>query len=306
MTQFFYAAFGLVFRSAFPVHALEPRRLPASQRWDVDIRLGDVPSPRRPVAIDEMFVEISADAAVLEIPESGVFRIAAGSVMEVRPWPGATADQTEAYLLGTCVAVLLYQRRLLPLLANCVVRGNAAFAVCGDSGAGKSTLAADFSRAGLPLLTDDLLAIEQTTQGLKAHAGIPRMKLWRDALHAFGQTSDGLRPVSWMEDKFEIPLSQLASGSFSVGAIYWLRLAENGETAIERLEGAQAVAVIVQNIYRRQFADMAGESRVYFETAARLAQQVPVFAFSRPAGFEHFEASAAALVRHMDAMTEPP
>lgn len=302
MEPFFYTAFGLIFRSAFPIHALEPRRLDGAGRWDVDIRLCDVPAPANGVPLREMRVEISDRDGVFEIPESGTFRIRDGATIDVLPWPGATADEVEAYLLGTCMGTLLYQRRLFPLHANAVVCDGMAFAVCGDSGAGKSTLAAFFARAGLPLLTDDLLAVAAGESGVLVHSGIPRVKLWQDAIEALGHSAEGLRPVSWMEGKFESPLNQLASGVFPLRAIYNLGLAGDGETTVERLQGLSAMTVVLQNIYRRELADMAGQSKTYFEAATRLGQQVPVFSFRRPAGFDHFEASSAVLVSHMKSL----
>ena len=49
----------------------------------------------------------------------------------------------------------------------------------GCSGAGKSTLAYSLMKCGWQLMSDDLIAI---TNDLEVLPGIPRIKLWQDAL----------------------------------------------------------------------------------------------------------------------------
>ncbi len=60
-----------------------------------------------------------------------------------------------------------------------------AIAVAGATGAGKSTLAAWFSRQGLALIGDDVIALKPAEGGMVALPGPPRVRLWREALATF-------------------------------------------------------------------------------------------------------------------------
>lgn len=82
-----------------------------------------------------------------------------GKRIVVCPQPGADEKKVRLFILGTCMAVIMMQRGILPLHGSAVVIDGWAYAFVGHSGAGKSTLSAALASRGYPLLTDDVVAL---------------------------------------------------------------------------------------------------------------------------------------------------
>lgn len=63
-----------------------------------------------------------------------------------------------------------------------------AVAVAAPTGTGKTTLALELIRRGWPLLTDDVLPLEASAEGVVAHAGTPHMNV---AVDSWGELAEG-------------------------------------------------------------------------------------------------------------------
>src|SRR5258708_39789946 len=99
------------------------------------------------------------------------------------------------------MGAIFHQRGLLPLHANAIEVGGQAVAFVGPSGAGKSTLAAYFRDRGYRVLCDDVWVVSFGSDGEPlAWPGVPRVKLWGDALAAFCPRVGDLEPVFGGED----------------------------------------------------------------------------------------------------------
>jgi hypothetical protein len=199
------------------------------------------------------------------------------------------------------MGAVLHQRGLLPLHCNAFDCGGTAVLLCGDSGAGKSTLAAWFEARGYPLLTDDVCAVTFGPPGAPlAHPGIPRLRLWDDALEMMGRGGTPGRPVPWADGKFELKMkTSRARDALHIAAIYHLCEAEpEGDFAITPLRGLAAVDAITSNIYRRRIGDIVGRAPLYLQDAARLAKDPPIFRIERRWGMEKIISEAAIIEKH--------
>lgn len=298
----FYQVFGLTLRSALRLPSLAPAEIAPSEAFDVDIRLGLLAEPIEPLIYMDMRVERRADGILLDIDESGRFLASDGRQIIVQPDPAAAPSEVHTYLLGSALGCILHQRGLLPLHANAVELDGKAYAFAGDSGAGKSTLAAHFQDRGFRLLSDDICLIDVDAAGrLVAWPGIPRLKLWLDALEAAGRSSEGLKTVAWTDDKFEIPLAAYARGGpFELAAIYHLREADDERPAgIFPLTGLDAVNLVTANTYRRRLIDVAGMTAPYLQRTLAIVRGARLFTVNRRWGYDHFETEAARIEGHM-------
>lgn len=295
-----YHAFGLKIASALPLPELHPGNGPA----EVNIAFARFPpgtsEPERP------WVELAGDAVVLRF-EGIRFEVRGGSSIAITA-PAGTADRdVRIWLLGTVAAALLHQRGYLAIHANAVrLPGGQAAAFAGESGAGKSTLAAWMEAAGHEVLTDDLCAIRGIDGGAPSvFEGIPRMKLWRDSLAAFGRSSDGLDKVAWDLDKFHVPLRRAPSeGSLEpvrLDRVYLLGRAAAGEGfGIERLSGMAAAGGVLANAFRWQLGQLIhGERRTQFDQCVDLARHAAVFAVRRSWDLARLDAEARLIERHL-------
>ena len=143
-------------------------------------------------------LHVEGEALLLTIPDVARYRIEGGTEIVVDAHPSAPDRNIRLYLLGLAFGALLHQRGLLPLHANAVEVDGKAVAFMGESGAGKSTLAAWFHDRGHRIVADDVCVVGFSKGGQAfAHPGLPRLRLWDEALEASGRSAaDFQNPTS--------------------------------------------------------------------------------------------------------------
>lgn len=273
--------FGLTIDSELPLPGLTPA--PKGAGVDVLIRRGTL-----------------GPEADLVIPEAGSFAVRYGREIIVDAQTGVPERNVRLFLLGSAMGLLLHQRGMFPLHANGVAVNGRAIAVAGATGAGKSTLAAWFLRQGIDLVGDDVVALKPQAGGMLALPGPPRVRLWREALDAFGIDSKGLEP-SYIEpdhDKWDLPVetSSLVSEELPLAAVYVL---EDGPTiAIHQLGGAAAAEALFNHTYRGAYVERVDGAARHWRTVAMLAGSVPVFSLVRPRDLTQLDALGHAVLAH--------
>jgi hypothetical protein len=176
-----------------------------------------------------------------------------------------------------------------------------AIAFSGHSGAGKSTIAAWFHDRGRRILTDDVCVIGFDAEGgALAYPGIPRLRLWREALEASGRDAGDYHRSFDALDKYDVPSEQRALAPIPLAAVYLLRKAgaEEGSPGIERLLGVDSVDALMSNTYRGAYLQTIGRTGEHLAACLRIARQVPVFRAARLWGFERFDEQAELLQAH--------
>lgn len=276
-----YALFGISIASQIAIDELGPR--PATPRPDVRILRGPVapgPSGDRVGGL-----VMAGRAAILEGP--GVrFRIEDGATITVDAGSGASGRNMRLFLLGSAMGALLHQRGMLPLHANAIEIGGRAISFAGRSGSGKSTLAAAFHDRGHRLLADDICVVTVTPEGaFEAQPGIPRVRLWRDALERSGRSAESLDPAYDGADKYVVPIDAgYADAAVPLAAIFMLAdFAEpGGPLDIRPVHAAIGAQRLIANTYRGGFVPILGDQRRHFENCLTLASRVPVLELERP------------------------
>jgi hypothetical protein len=290
-----YSLFGLTVRSEIALPMLAPA---GSDSPDVDVRVDriDVPGEH-----GWGYAEVEG-GTLLSVQKVGRFLIHGGADIIVEPAPHASERNVRLFLLGSAFGALLHQRGLMPLHANAIMLDGRAFAFCGHSGAGKSTMAAWFHDRGAPILADDVCVIGFDTAGTPlAYPGLPRLRLWREAIEETGRAVDDYERSFDAIDKYDVPIGGGAAGDPApLAAVYLLARAEEGAKAgrIERLTGVAAVDALVSNTYRGAYLQAIGATGPHLATCVRLARTVPVLRAERVWGFAAFDAEARRLERH--------
>ena len=241
------------------------------------------------------------DAIRFEAPGVGRFRISAGRDIVIDPAPGASERNLRLFLLGSAFGALLHQRGVLPLHANAVVLDGRAIAFMGASGSGKSTLAAWFQDRGRNVLADDVCAVTVERGIPYALPGVPRLRLWRDALERSGREPGRFEPSFDGRDKFDVPAPcPCAPVAAPLAALYVLENGE-GEASIEPLRASQAVEALIAHTYRGSCVPLIGASVRHFAACLELARQVPVHLVRRRKDAAAFERSTRAIESHAHA-----
>lgn len=298
MAPYHYTAFGLTVASE--LHCPELPAIPPVDAADVTIRLGEV--------IDRIEVDRAPDPEGtfrFHVAGIGSYRAVAGREIVVEPLAGAVAGDVRLFLLGSVFGALLHQRGRMPLHACAACVDGWAVAFCGDSGAGKSTLAAALHGRGFPLLSDDAGVIVPDGEGHPMyHPGVPRIRLWRDALDHFGIATDGLVRDSSRADKFHLAHSALRrSAALPLLCLYVLDRGDpDAPVALEPLPLAEKIPRLMDCTYRPDLARALAGGVNHFRQCAWIAQNVPVRRFRRPWSLARLDEALDALVADIRGM----
>jgi hypothetical protein len=284
-----YQLFGLRVRSEIPLPELFPAECGGDP--DVTIREGHVPA-----------LQANHDGLLLNIRDVARYHISEGKQIVVDPAPNVPERNVRLYLLGSAFGALLHQRGLLPLHANAIEVDGRAVAFMGASGSGKSTLAAWFHDRGYRVIADDVCVVGfDRTSRPTVKPGLPRLRLWKEALEASGRDSaDYHRAWEGSEqwDKFDVPLGapSVVDEDRILGAVYLLQSADEFE--IRRLAGARAAQALIENTYRGRAVRAAGGPRLHWEACLLVAGEVPLFEFGRPRGLSRLDQDMSRLLSH--------
>jgi hypothetical protein len=292
-----YRLFGFNLRSEIGLAGLAPDAFEATA--EVDVAFGNVPPGEYAPGYSAV-----AEGTLLFVPKVGRYLIREGREILVEPAAGASERNLRLFLLGSAIGALLHQRGLLPLHANAIDLGGRAAAFSGHSGAGKSTIAAWFHDRGYPILADDVCVIGFDDSGRAlAYPGIPRLRLWREALEASGRDTGAYDRSFDDMDKYDVPtLGDSKLEPIPLAAIYLLRKAEDdGDAAIDRLIGVDAVETLISNTYRGGYLRTIGRTADHLAACLRVVRSVPVFRAKRLWGFERFDEQARQLHDHASA-----
>jgi hypothetical protein len=289
-----YRLFGLAILSDVPLPELVPDQ--GVEPADVRIRLGRIDAS----AETAPGLHVDGEDALLVVRTIGRFLTRGGREMIVEPAADVSSRNLRLYLLGSGFAAILHQRGLLPLHANAVVVDGRAIGFMGHPGAGKSTLAAWFHDRGFDVLADDVCVVTAGPGGRPlAHPGIPRLRLWREALEESGRDASTFERSFDDMDKYTVPTDlERALPAVPLSHLYLLEKAGEGEASIDRLEGAAAVEAMVANTYRGSYVPLMKRSRPHLLACAELARTVPLFRARRRWGYDNFDAEGEALEAH--------
>lgn len=296
MASLDYSVFGLRVRSRIALPELPEAEAGAVP--DVTIGYGAIDAP----PADPGYAATES-GTLLTVPEVGRYLIRDGREVVIEAADGSSERNLRLFLLGSAFGALLHQRGLLPLHANVIDMGGRAVAFSGHSGAGKSTIAAWFHDRGHRILGDDVCVVGFDAAGRAlAHPGIPRLRLWRDALDASSRSPDGYERSFDRLDKYDVPTDGERRSPEPIGlaAIYWLRKAAEGTeaTKIRRLTGVAAVETLVSNTYRGAYLKTIGRTGTHLAACIQLARAVPIFSAERRWGFDCFDEEAELLREH--------
>lgn len=225
----------------------------------------------------ELVVACTATGSWLLEPPKGVIHAA--------PREGADPVAVEHRLVSAMVPLLLAERGDLVVHASAVETPSGAVLFAGPSGRGKSTTVAALSRAGMPVLAEDGLALGLTEAGALAWAGARGIRLKGPGDAAGAAAAD--YPAGLAADS-----GAVAAQGLPVAAV--VVLGERGpEIAVQRLSPGEAAAAMAPNLFHRGGPEAL---RPAFASLARLAGSVPAFRASLPDDLGALATAAPCLV----------
>lgn len=296
-----YRIYGLNLSSDFPIPGLRQEEIESESFPDLTVELQAKPSwvaaaLRMPSAILQSLPaspETQDPAFVLKSFGEGQFSQLAysdGSHFVVngaatRIWGAAGESQTmedlSTYFLGPVMGFILRRRGTTALHASSLCVNGQAIVLTGEAGAGKSTTAAALALRGLPVLCEDVAAIEEKDGSYSIERGYPRVCLWPDSVELLMGCPDSLPRLTPNWEKRYLPLDGAAATldlhKRPLGAVYILAPREESARAprVEDVSSRDVLLELVQNTYMNWLLDRHQRAKE-FEFLSRLVSHIPV------------------------------
>jgi hypothetical protein len=207
---------------------------------------------------------------LLQAPGTGVALIS-GDGIDVRCAPGPRTTDWRALLAGQILPLVATVRGLEVFHAAGVVWGSRAYLLCGAQGVGKTSLAAHLVMAGAQLLSDDVMALDDS---LGAHPGVAVLHIRDRELQqiALGPLP-GLTRLATVRGRTRLTAKHPASAQ-QLGAMYLLERAPAGEP-IEPVPSPSPISLLGAT-FNLSVQTHARVTR-HLDLCARVAASVPIF-----------------------------
>lgn len=295
--QYHYFTYGLKICSE--IECPELIECVSSPAPDVMVRLGDVPEQLASARQINPRIQVSDGVLLCSMQGTGRYLVRDGREIIVEPDPTAAPGDVRVLLLGTALGALLHQRGSLPLHCCAIAHNGGVYAFCGESGAGKSTLATALYRQGYELLTDDVGVVQRSPQGQWLfYPGVPRIKLWREALDHFDIGAETLERDWQRWDKFHWqPEGVCRSQPLPLAGVFFLSSTDDSSApaSLRDISPQMGVSMLLKNVYRAHFINAVGDMQNCFQQCAGIAGSVPLYEYVRPWSLTELQRSLAVL-----------
>jgi hypothetical protein len=196
-------------------------------------------------------------------------------------WPEtSTLEDATSYLLGPVLGLLLRLRGVTCLHASAVALGNRSVVFVGAEGAGKSTTAAAFARQDLGVISDDVAALLESSEGFHVIPAYPHLCLWPESVEMLYGSGEALPRFSAGWEKRRLALGERGTRFekrlLPVGAIYLLgERRPDPAPFVEALRPQAAFLSLLADTYANKILDREMRARE-FEVLGRLVTMVPI------------------------------
>jgi hypothetical protein len=228
------------------------------------------------------WVWAARDAALYEIDAVARFLVERPDRITVEMLPGAVESDMRVFLFGIAFATLVHMRGLIPLHISAIQTPKGAVAFIGPSGAGKSTRVAELHfKHGWPIICDDVAVLHPTDEQPLLHAGIKRIKLWKDAVERFGIDTTTLARDLTRADKFHLFAPEMfVTEACALGTIYEI---EDFGHYREPVGGADMFRTIMNAIYYPETSAVHVDPKSRTNSIVSIAQKLVRLQHSDPA-----------------------
>jgi hypothetical protein len=281
--KYTYQAFGFTIASEIALPELIPIE---AINDDIEIVIAnyDLTVMWEKLTKENEYVVVKENMVMFLIEDVAIYLIEEGKRITISPFMGADEDNVRLYILGTCMATLLLQRKMIPLHGSTIAINGKAYAIVGKSGAGKSTLASAFIKQGYPLISDDITPITLNDEGFPyVIPSYPQQKLWQESLHLFGMDPYQYRPLVDQATKYAIPVEdQFVKESLPLVGIFELVKTERDDIVFQPIEKFDRLRALYKHTFRKSFLHGLGLMEWHFKMITQIANKLYFVQMQRP------------------------
>lgn len=277
--MFSYYAYGLGIHSEIEI----PEFIAASTESDVTITINrdtSIDDYLPSAAIEQPWaLHLSREKAIVYVRDTGVFLINDGNKIVFVPAPKALEQVARFYIVGTVMAILLYQRQFLVLHGSVIDFDGEAVIFLGKSGDGKSSTAAALHAAGYNLVNDDVAPITLGNHQAILQSGFPQIKMGQATANALGYDFDSLPLIHPLEEKRGYrPQHNFSRSPLTTKRIYVLEYgADFSSTPIPA-----SIAVMELSRHSRPTTLYQAGDALHFFQCANLVKEQTIYRLQRP------------------------
>ena len=236
------------------------------------------------------FVQAIPGDLRLNVPEICFLRVLNGEKIAWERKNNHVQDNDiTSFMLGSGFGSILIQKNNLVLHGNAMKKKDKVILCLGCSGAGKSTLAYALMKLGWQLMSDDLIAI---SSNLEVLPGIPRIKLWQDALNKFSINYSNFNQIRNGIFKYLIPYEEIHfnNSKSKIDSIYIINNHKEENLSIEKVNNQQECLLRIRNqLYRPRFVRSLGKENVSFTMINNLIKRTNIFKLTLPFGIKEMQ-----------------
>lgn len=280
-----YTGYGLKVLSEIEFPELMPDDF---EQADITITLGVIPADMRAkVNPDKSSSAVLQQDFILNIPSVGLYYASQGKNILVEPNENSDESSLRLFLLSNALAAILVQRNQILLHASSIIHENQLILFLGDSGAGKSSIAAELSKRGFTVFSDDVCVLKsfhKNDKTVEAIASYPMMKLWDDTINVLKddqfEKKHKIRPE--MEKYSHFFHSSFDSKAYPIKKLFFLHpVNEIIPYESRKVSGLEAFEWLGKNTYRRQFILDHEMQKLHLEAISRLISSAEILLMSR-------------------------
>jgi len=296
-----YTAFGLRIESSRPIPGLDANLPQGDGRIDLRVNWGGALTDRldRGFSSEPPFFTSTMKTAAGE-PALRIWRAEGSGHLLVRYTEGveflvdrsgesvwvnwsevSTFEDAASFFLGPVMGLLLRFRGITCIHASAIELGGRAVLFAGEEGAGKSTTAAALSRRAHRVISDDIAALDESSEGLQVIPAFPYLSLWPDSVAVVYGERKKLPEFSRNFEKRRLELAReglgFQSAKLPLGAVFFLEGVESttGAPLIEPLDAKESLVSLIVHSYANSLIGAEMRARE-FRTLGRLIASVPI------------------------------
>lgn len=275
--EYYYEVYGLKIKTDFEI----PELLKSNDvNYEINICTGITPINVLKSIEQGINIYLNYKEIWFNIKYVGTFLIYNGNTIIVDKDKNADIEDIKAYLLGTALGMILFQRNTLAIHGGTIVINNKTLTIIGEPGAGKSTLTTALRLNNHLFMADDVSVINDN---FMMNSSYPQQKLCKDTMLKLGYSLNQFKKIDDDREKYKIPVKEdFVSRPVKIGAICEIKIGDNSKVEIEEINGKEKLLILLNNIYRIELIKKSGIQPEYFKKCLEIAQNIKFYRMYRP------------------------